>query len=108
MCSFVSFAVVGWVDIFPRKDYRDIEILPGRCHQQDAGINRGGYSGYSGESEPLFQLRTEYTAQNFGKHLKYTIAPPDKVAKNSSIKGIVSPNIVSKKARKFLRKEHGR
>lgn len=37
---------------------------------------------------------TEYTAENGGKPWKYVLIPHDKVAKNSSVKGVVSPNIV--------------
>lgn len=37
---------------------------------------------------------TEYTAEHGGKPWKYVLIPHDKVAKNSSFKGIVSPNIV--------------
>jgi type III restriction enzyme len=35
---------------------------------------------------------TEYTAEHGGKPWKYALIPHDKVAKNSSFKGIVSPN----------------
>lgn len=37
---------------------------------------------------------TEYTAEHGGKAWKYVLIPHDKVAKNSSFKGIVSPNIL--------------
>ena len=36
---------------------------------------------------------TEYTAEHGGKPWKYVLIPHDKVAKNSSFKGVVSPNI---------------
>ena len=37
---------------------------------------------------------TEYTAEHGGKAWKYVLIPHDKVAKNSSFKGIVTPNIM--------------
>jgi type III restriction enzyme len=37
---------------------------------------------------------TEYTTEHGGKAWKYVLIPHDKVAKNSSFKGIVSPNIL--------------
>jgi len=38
---------------------------------------------------------TEYTAEHGGKPWKYVLIPHDKVAKNSSFKGLVSSNILS-------------
>lgn len=37
---------------------------------------------------------TEYTAEHGGKPWKYVLVPHDQVAKNSSFRGVVSPNIL--------------
>ena len=38
---------------------------------------------------------SEYTKEHGGKPWRYVLIPHDKVAKNSSFKGIVSPNILN-------------
>ena len=35
---FVSFAVVGWVDVFTRKDYRDVVIESLKFCQEKKGL----------------------------------------------------------------------
>ena len=36
---FITFAVVEWVDVFTRKDYRDIVLDSIRFCQQEKGLN---------------------------------------------------------------------
>jgi type III restriction enzyme len=38
---------------------------------------------------------SDYTAEHGGKRWKYALIPHDKVAKNSSFKGIIAPNIIN-------------
>ena len=41
-----------------------------------------------------FNYATEYITEHGGKPWKYALLPHDKIAKNSSFKGIVSPYIL--------------
>jgi hypothetical protein len=54
---FVSFAVVGWVDVFTREDYRDVVIESLKyCQKEEEYIYSSARDYYYGKQSGLLKI----------------------------------------------------
>ena len=69
---FVSFAVVGWVDVFTRKDYRDVVIESLKYCQEEKGLIIYGWCIMSNHLHLIISAKENNVSDVLGDFKKFT------------------------------------
>jgi REP element-mobilizing transposase RayT len=69
---FVSFAVVGWVDVFTRKDYRDVVIESLKYCQEKKGLIVYGWCIMSNHLHLIISAKENNVSNVLGDFKKFT------------------------------------